>query len=74
MTAHAFALRSLGLAHRLAHAAGAAIVALADRLLAWQSRARERRMLAEMDDRQLRDLGIRRADAVEEASKPFWRI
>jgi uncharacterized protein YjiS (DUF1127 family) len=69
----ALALRSRALVHRLAHAASAVIVALADRALAWQARARERRMLADMDDRQLRDLGIRRADALEEADKPFWR-
>ena len=74
MTAHAFALRSLGLAHRLARAAGALLAAVTDRILAWQARARERRLLAGMDDRQLRDLGIRRADALEEADKPFWRV
>jgi uncharacterized protein YjiS (DUF1127 family) len=33
----------------------------------------DRRMLATMDDRSLRDIGITRYDAFYEASKPFWR-
>jgi uncharacterized protein YjiS (DUF1127 family) len=31
-----------------------------------------RRQLAEMDDRMLSDIGISRADAWAEASRPFW--
>ena len=42
---------------------------LARRLIA---RQRERRALAEMDDRALRDIGINRLDAMREANKPFW--
>jgi uncharacterized protein YjiS (DUF1127 family) len=39
----------------------------------WQRRLRERRALAAMDDRGLRDVGLTRYDAHYEASKPFWR-
>jgi uncharacterized protein YjiS (DUF1127 family) len=39
----------------------------------WQQRLRDRRALALMDDRSLRDLGLTRYDALYEASKPFWR-
>jgi len=38
-----------------------------------QQRRRERRQLAELDERLLRDIGIERADALREARKPFWR-
>ncbi|MHC8289696.1 DUF1127 domain-containing protein [Pseudomonas sp. XS1P51] len=36
-------------------------------------RARTRRLLGQLDDRQLSDLGIRRADRLSELDKPFWR-
>jgi uncharacterized protein YjiS (DUF1127 family) len=49
----------------------------ARRLLAllktWQRRMRDRRALATMDERSLRDLGLSRYDAFYEARKPFWR-
>ncbi len=45
-----------------------------DALLVWQARANERRHLAEMDPRILADIGLNRADALKEASKPFWRV
>jgi len=44
-----------------------------DTLLAWQSRAAERRQLAELSDRELFDMGLDRATAIGEAGKPFWR-
>lgn len=51
--------------------------ALLDRLLgtviAWDSRARERAQLAEMDDARLDDIGLTRERALAEAAKPFWR-
>lgn len=39
----------------------------------WYARAHERRALMELDERLLRDIGVTRADAEHEASKPFWR-
>lgn len=42
-------------------------------LHAWAERQRGRRALASLDEANLRDIGITRADAVFEASKPFWQ-
>jgi uncharacterized protein YjiS (DUF1127 family) len=39
----------------------------------WRSRTRERRHLARLDERMLRDIGITRLDAARECAKPFWR-
>ena len=41
--------------------------------IAWQDRATQRRNLTELDDWQLKDIGISRCDAAREAAKPFWR-
>ncbi len=43
------------------------------RLIVWQERAEQRHALAMLDDRQLKDIGLSRADIVREISKPFWR-
>lgn len=44
------------------------------RLLAlWIRRARLRRALAELDARQLRDVGLDEARIRREIAKPFWR-
>ena len=54
-----------------------AIVELLQRLAiiakTWQRRARERAQLAALGDRDLRDIGLTRADQLRECSKPFWR-
>ncbi len=42
-------------------------------LATWLSRRGERVDLATLDDRQLRDIGITRDQALAEAAKPFWR-
>ena len=39
----------------------------------WIGRARQRRALAELDDKMLQDIGITRYDAARECGKPFWR-
>jgi uncharacterized protein YjiS (DUF1127 family) len=39
----------------------------------WRHRARGRTVLAQMSDRDLRDIGITRAEAAHESAKPFWR-
>ena len=44
-----------------------------DLLLIWSDRMRQRRHLAELDDRLLQDIGISRADVEGEISRPFWR-
>jgi uncharacterized protein YjiS (DUF1127 family) len=45
---------------------------LADGIRAVARRWRERRILEELDDRILRDIGISRSEALYEARKPFW--
>ena len=39
----------------------------------WAHRRRSRLDLADLSDRQLRDIGVARDLALEEARKPFWR-
>jgi uncharacterized protein YjiS (DUF1127 family) len=39
----------------------------------WIHRIESRRELASLSDCALRDIGITRVDAINEASKPFWR-
>jgi uncharacterized protein YjiS (DUF1127 family) len=36
-------------------------------------KARQRRMLLELDDRLLKDIGVTREQAMREARKPFWK-
>jgi uncharacterized protein YjiS (DUF1127 family) len=53
--------------------AGTAAGTIMTRLLVWHDRVRERRALLGLNDMQLRDIGISRADAGSEGDKPFWR-
>lgn len=46
---------------------------LLDLLLSWQERSGQRHALLHLSDRELRDVGITRVDAGNEARKPFWR-
>ena len=39
----------------------------------WRSRAAERRLLTMLSERDLKDIGVSRAEAQVEAEKPFWR-
>ncbi len=48
-------------------------VRAADLLAEWSERRQQRMMLSRMDDYSLSDIGVSRADAIEEAYKPFWR-
>jgi uncharacterized protein YjiS (DUF1127 family) len=43
------------------------------RVVVCVDRPRQRRTLADLDDRMLRDLGITRSDVLRECAKPFWR-
>jgi uncharacterized protein YjiS (DUF1127 family) len=51
----------------------AGLVRLAGLLTEWQSRAEQREVLASLDDRQLEDIGVSRAEVRAEIAKPFWR-
>ena len=44
-----------------------------DVYLAWTEVARQRRALLALSDDMLKDIGISRAQADTEGSKPFWR-
>ena len=52
---------------------GGALRRAVDGLMAWQERARERRLLATLSDRLLDDMGITPADVLRETDKPYWR-
>ena len=47
---------------------------LLDTVFSWQDRIRQRRHLASLDNRLLRDIGLSRVDVEQETTKPFWRI
>ncbi|WP_347903066.1 DUF1127 domain-containing protein [Pseudomonas purpurea] len=42
-------------------------------LFALMERARTRRLLGQLNDQQLSDLGLSHADRLAEMDKPFWR-
>ncbi|HEX6979784.1 MAG TPA: DUF1127 domain-containing protein [Alphaproteobacteria bacterium] len=49
------------------------LIRVADRIVSWHERARSRRALLALDDRALRDIGVDRATADWEGSRPFWQ-
>ena len=49
------------------------LIKTAHTLARWARQAHERRQLAQMDHRELSDLGISPSDRLTELSKPFWR-
>ena len=63
-------VRSVKRAAARARCSGGRIVSHLDR---WLERMRQRRSLALMSDRDLKDIGINRYDALKEWEKPFWR-
>ena len=44
-----------------------------DTVATWQQRSRDRHLLAQMNERQRRDIGLSPATLDDEISKPFWR-
>lgn len=66
-----------GLAGILDRAAGAlarAAARVARCLVAWNELHHQRRALLEMDERTLKDIGLRREDALREAHRLRWRF
>jgi uncharacterized protein YjiS (DUF1127 family) len=55
------------------HKLSADAIQILDIVSSWLDRIGQRRMLMALDDRMLKDIGISRADAWREASRPFWR-
>ncbi len=49
------------------------VLAMLNRIDVWQARSAQRRRLAALDDRLLKDFGVSRCDAEAENRKPFWR-
>lgn len=71
--AHASALGNLRLQPAQPVALGSRFLGALLTLEAWADRRRQRQVLSELDDHMLRDIGLTRAAAEHEASKPFWR-
>jgi uncharacterized protein YjiS (DUF1127 family) len=46
---------------------------VAELLLTWIKRTRQRRQLGQLSDHMLKDIGLSRADVEAETAKPFWR-
>jgi len=46
---------------------------LSETIHVWRRRQHERRLLAELSDRDLHDVGLSWSDIALEAEKPFWR-
>lgn len=45
---------------------------LLDTVVTWQQRSRDRHLMAQMTERQRRDIGLSPATLDDEISKPFW--
>jgi len=46
---------------------------IVDELRNWVRRSNERYALSQLNDQQLRDIGLDRTVVLSEATKPFWR-
>ncbi|BBK37404.1 hypothetical protein STAQ_24820 [Allostella sp. ATCC 35155] len=68
LSMHHDTVRATGLSLSLKTLAMAAMAAMAT----WNDRARERRMLGQLDDRMLADVGLTRAQVWRETGKGFW--
>jgi uncharacterized protein YjiS (DUF1127 family) len=53
---------------------GGVVALLARRVALWLEVRRQRRQLLAMSDHMLHDLGLSRADAEGEATRPFWDL
>jgi uncharacterized protein YjiS (DUF1127 family) len=60
--------------HKSSGIIGALAAGIEAWIMFWSERARQRRTLAALDDRMLKDIGLTRADVAVESDKPFWRV
>jgi uncharacterized protein YjiS (DUF1127 family) len=69
------ALASMAALPRVSHKSARqhTLLRAVETVLAWHDRSRQRRALRELSDHMLRDIGMDRAAALAEATKPFWR-
>ena len=51
----------------------ASIGTLFGRFVEWRARARSQRLLLELDERLLKDIGLGRIEPAAGAEKPWWR-
>ena len=56
-----------------AHALTMALLASLAAIVLWQERSRQRAHLAELPERELKDMGLTRSEAIREAGKMPWR-
>jgi len=49
------------------------LIVMGRNAILYRERSKQRKALTELDDRLLEDIGVTRAAAKYEASKPFWR-
>ena len=50
------------------------VLMVMETLAVWAERSRQRRALAALDERALKDIGLSRIDALRESAKPFWHL
>lgn len=53
---------------------GRTLVRLVEHVISWDQCRRDRRLLASLDDGNLRDIGIDRATAESDSTTSFWRL
>lgn len=58
---------------RLRAASRKAMLWVVDTFETWAARVEQRRQLATLDARMLRDIGRSESDALRESAKPFWK-
>jgi uncharacterized protein YjiS (DUF1127 family) len=60
------------IAVRLSRSFARGAMRVAELLLTWHERSRQRHQLQCLSDHMLRDIGLSRADVLAETTKPFW--
>lgn len=58
--------------HLAAPHLGARLLSMTRQLRRWWQLAEQRRRLGSLDDAALKDIGVSRADALQESERPFW--
>ena len=53
---------------------GRTLIRLVEHVILWDQCRRDHRLLASLDDRSLRDIGIDRATAESDSTTSFWRL